>query len=227
MRPICRRHRLLEGPSLSAAPREFSAPTEAPYCSSDRGLTHPHADRCEQVLGPLAEGSPRPLLEVFQERPPRLLIRLRDLTRSLPGFERAALIEGLACQPTSCIHRRGPRYERGGAEWLGTFPLRVFPAPHSYTNTTDNPHGPRTLRLCAESASDFSEVRATPYPRGGAPSGCRLRPLTPRPQRRVRPWPPRPPHGHGGPAPVPYRGPNATTRIDKTHLTRATPSRYR
>jgi hypothetical protein len=66
MRQTSMRHTSLKNSSCSAASLDlFSALTEAPNCSADSILTHPHANHCEQKLGSLGVGGLRALLEVI------------------------------------------------------------------------------------------------------------------------------------------------------------------
>src|SRR3712207_3062969 len=96
------RHPCARVPSRTRlAPRQplwifFSAPAEASYRSANGRFAHPHPREGEQELDPLGVGGPRPLLEVFGEKPHRLLVRLRSLAGGFPRPEGAALIGLLA-----------------------------------------------------------------------------------------------------------------------------------
>ena len=81
----------------AAAPLDlFSAPAEASYRSTNRSFAHRNPREGEQELDPLGVGGPRPLLEVFGEKPHRLLVQLRSLAGGFPRPEGAALIELVA-----------------------------------------------------------------------------------------------------------------------------------
>jgi hypothetical protein len=94
MRPSSMRHRPLKNSSPSSAPLVlfFGSPREAPERTTDGSLAHPNPAGGEEELGPLGVGGPRPSFEIFYEEPPRLLVQLRFLARSLPGLQSAALV---------------------------------------------------------------------------------------------------------------------------------------